>query len=76
MKSTASQTDPHDNGFYMPGEWTKHSCCWMAWPCREGLWAKAQRTQQAYTDVANAIARFEPVKMLVPTTSSRPRARC
>ena len=67
MKSTASQTDPHDNGFYMPGEWTEHSCCWMAWPCREGQWANAQRTQQAYTDVANAIARFEPVKMLVPT---------
>lgn len=67
MKSTASQTDPHDDGFYMPGEWTEHSCCWMAWPCREGLWANAQRTQQAYTDVANAIARFEPVNMLVPT---------
>ena len=67
MKSTASQTDPHDNGFYMPGEWTEHGCCWMAWPCRKGLWANAQRTQQAYADVANAIARFEPVKLLVPT---------
>lgn len=50
----------------MPGEWTEHRCCWMAWPCREGLWANAEATQNAYAAVANAIARFEPLKMLAP----------
>jgi agmatine deiminase len=58
--------DPRDLGLYMPGEWTVHSCCWMAWPCREGMWADAIATQRDYANVANTIARFEPVKMLVP----------
>ena len=66
MNHTKSDTDPREDGFYMPGEWAEHSCCWMAWPCREGLWANAEGTQRAYADVANTIARFEPVKMLVP----------
>ena len=66
MKNTESDTDPRQDGFYMPGEWAEHSCCWMAWPCREGLWANTEGTQRTYADVANAIARFEPVKMLAP----------
>ncbi len=57
--------DPRDCGFYMPAEWQPHSCCWMAWPSREGLWDNPAATRAAYARVANAIARFEPVKMLV-----------
>jgi agmatine deiminase len=38
----------------------------MAWPNRPGLWAAPEKTRRAYADVANAIARFEPVKMLMP----------
>jgi agmatine deiminase len=30
------------------------------------MWGDADATQKAYADVANAIARFEPVKMLAP----------
>ena len=56
--------NPADSGFYMPAEWSTHSCTWMAWPCREGLWSNQQATRQGYADVANAIARIEPVKML------------
>ena len=67
MSDTKSRPDPRDDGFYMPAEWAAHSCCWMAWPCREGLWANAEGTQQAYANVANAISRFEPVKMVAPT---------
>jgi agmatine deiminase len=66
MSDTKSRPDPRDHGFYMPGEWAEHSCCWMAWPCREGFWANQEGTQQTYANVANAIARFEPVKMLAP----------
>ena len=66
MSDQEPPTDPRDDGFYMPGEWAGHSCCWMAWPCREGLWANAEATQRTYADVANAISRFEPLKMLAP----------
>lgn len=58
--------DPRDHGLYMPGEWTEHSCCWMAWPSRDGMWPNPEATEQDYANVANTIARFEPVKMLVP----------
>ena len=56
--------DPRDEGFFMPGEWAPHSCTWMAWPCREGLWPDIDAVMQDYANVANAIAGFEPVRML------------
>ena len=58
--------NPRDFGYFMPAEWAPHSCCWMAWPCRAGLWADSDATMRDYANVAMAIARFEPVKMLVP----------
>jgi agmatine deiminase len=38
----------------------------MAWPCRAGLWTEEAAVAREYADVANAIARFEPVNMLAP----------
>lgn len=61
-----SGLNPADSGFYMPGEFARHTGCWMAWPCREGLWANDAATAQEYADVANAIGRFEPLMMLAP----------
>lgn len=58
--------DVRDLGYYMPGEWAPHTCCWMAWPCRDGMWANEAQTQQDYANLANMIAKFEPVKMCVP----------
>lgn len=58
--------DPRDFGFYMPAEWAPHECCWMAWPCRAGMFGDNEATARAYAEVANTIARFEPVRMLVP----------
>ena len=58
--------DVRDLGYYMPGEWAPHTCCWMAWPCRDGMWASESQTRQDYANLANMIARFEPVKMCVP----------
>ncbi|MDX1482123.1 MAG: agmatine deiminase family protein [Woeseiaceae bacterium] len=58
--------DPRDFGFRMPAEWAPHDACWMAWPCREGLWANTDAVQRDYANVANTIARYEPVKMLAP----------
>jgi len=50
---------------FMPGEWEKHTCCWMAWPARVDLWPNIEATKKAYADVANTIAEFEPVNLLV-----------
>ncbi len=66
MRTWPLSTDPRDLGYYMPGEWVPHTCCWMAWPCREGVWSDDAVTRQDYANIANTIAGFEPVKMLVP----------
>ncbi|NNE22449.1 MAG: agmatine deiminase family protein [Rhizobiales bacterium] len=51
----------------MPAEWMPHERCWMAWPCRNEVWGKhLAATKLAYAEVAHAVARFEPVSMVVP----------
>ena len=51
--------------FYMPAEWHFHTHCWMGWPCRAESWPfELARAQKSYAAVAQAIARFEPVKMI------------
>ncbi len=64
-KQTARQA-----GFKMPAEWGPHERCWMAWPCRTELWGdNLAATKQAYANVANAIAEFEPLVMLTPPSA-------
>jgi len=58
-------------GYYMPAEWAPHERCWMAWPARQVMWPDIAATCAAYATVANAIARFEPVSMVL---NSRDRA--
>jgi len=49
----------------MPAEWAPHARCWMAWPVHEELWGgHIEAARDAYADVANAIAAFEPVTMI------------
>ncbi len=49
----------------MPPEAARHERCWMAWPCREELWGERMAAaRQAYAEVAQAIAPFEPVTMI------------
>ncbi len=52
----------------MPPEWAPHARTWMAWPCNPvtypGDWLHQARA--AHARVARAIARFEPVTVLVP----------
>ena len=57
--------DPRDFGYFMPGEWHDHEACWMAWPARVDLWPDIEATKKAYGDVANTIAEFEPLKLVV-----------
>ncbi len=57
---------PKGDGFRMPGEFEPHAGCWMVWPERtDNFRSGAKPAQHAYTEVAHAIARFEPVTMLV-----------
>lgn len=70
---------PQNDGFYMPAEWHPHERCWMAWPCHKETWSKIglERARIAYARVAQAIAQFEPVAMLVaPEDLESAKALC
>lgn len=63
MTRTIDST-PAADGFAMPAEFSPHAGCWMLWPERPDNWRDgAQPAQRAFTDVASAIARFEPVRV-------------
>ena len=51
----------------MPAEWQPHECTWMGWPAKdyEEDPTENDRAFAAWSAVANAIVRFEPVKMLI-----------
>jgi agmatine deiminase len=63
MTRTLDST-PAADGFAMPAEFAPHAGCWMHWPERPDNWREgAQPAQRGFTDVAAAIARFEPVRV-------------
>ncbi|MGY2198029.1 agmatine deiminase family protein [Pseudomonas gingeri] len=69
-------------GWSMPAEWAPHAATWMVWPHNQALWESAwgvtlAQVQVDFARVANAIARFEPVKMVVdPSARASAAARC
>jgi agmatine deiminase len=68
MSRTLDST-PAADGFAMPAEFSPHAGCWMLWPERSDNWRDgAQPAQRAFTEVAAAIARFEPVSVGVSAT--------
>ena len=62
----------------LPAEWEPHAGTAMCWPARADMWgALFADAEAAHAEVANAIARFEPVTMLAPARSvERAAARC
>ena len=54
----------------MPAEWADHERTWMAWPSNGYTLgetpADAETARRTWTDVARAVARFEPVTIVVP----------
>ena len=64
------------NAFSMPSEWSKHECCWMAWPPeqRRDIYPNHDAMRRQYASVASAVAEFEPV-MLLATTETIDDAR-
>jgi len=63
---TTSNSTPRADGFFMPAEWAAHSQTWMVWPERSDNWRLGGKpAQAAFSAVAKAIARFEPVTVCV-----------
>lgn len=62
----------------LPAEWEAHEGTAMCWPVRADMWGDLYAdAQAAHAEVANAIARFEPVTMLAaPRTAERAAAMC
>lgn len=60
--STLLTSTPKSDGYRMPAEFEPHAACWMLFPERPDVWRdNAKPAQQAFAEVANAIATFEPV---------------
>ncbi len=75
---TTLKSTPRADGFYMPAEWAPQTQTWMIWPERPDNWRLGGKpAQAAHAAVAKAIARFEPVKMVVdPSAVASARALC
>jgi agmatine deiminase len=69
---------PARQGWSMPSEHAPHTRCWMAWPARTEVWAEQlAAVRHDIMRLAQAIARFEPVSMLVqPGQESEARKMC
>lgn len=69
-------TTPREDGFAMPAEFAVHERTIMGWPARRELWGETLEQAKAdYAAVANAIAAFEPVTMVVaPGAEAEARA--
>ena len=70
---------PTQENFYMPAEWYRHECCWMQWPTEffpinaTSSWSHfdLDKGRLAWANVANAISRFEKLKMIVHPSDSK-----
>jgi agmatine deiminase len=70
---------PRDDGFAMPAEWVPHELTLMAWFGRSGGYTRPdldvvdglEACRAAHLAVANAVAEFEPVLMLVRPEHAR-----
>ncbi len=60
---------PQTTRWRMPAEWTEHERTWMAWPSAGytlgDTAAEAEVARRTWAEVARAVARFEPVTMVV-----------
>ncbi|MBM6447962.1 MULTISPECIES: agmatine deiminase family protein [Pseudomonas] len=76
------RNENNNNAWKMPAEWVTHAATWMVWPHNQALWESGwgvtlAQVQEDFVRVANAIARFEPVKMVVdPSAIASAKALC
>ena len=70
---------PTQANFFMPAEWYQHECCWMQWPTEffpinaTSSWSHfdLDKGRLAWANVANAISRYEKLKMIVHPSDSK-----
>ena len=63
MAKRMTETTPKADGFRMPAEFEPQAGVWMLWPERPDNWRGGGKpAQRAFCAVAEAIARFEPVR--------------
>jgi agmatine deiminase len=56
---------PADDGFTLAAAWAPHARSWLAWPTRAESWGEhLDAAREAYSEVAQAILRFEPVTFI------------
>ena len=56
------RSTPHADGFRMPGEFEPHAATWILWPERPDTWREAaEPARQVFANLAEIIARYEPV---------------
>lgn len=66
MPSRSLESTPRADGFSMPAEWERHERCYVVWPERTDTWRLgAKPAQSTFLEVVEAIARSEPVTVLV-----------
>jgi len=78
LPARSLDSTPRDDGFHMPAEWEVHERCYLIWPERTDNWRLgAKPAQSAFVAVAEAVARSEPVTMLVSSRQwEHARATC
>ncbi|MEM6690952.1 MAG: agmatine deiminase family protein, partial [Planctomycetota bacterium] len=60
----------------MPDEAARHECTWMAFGADEEIWDDlTSGVQRSLANIANSIAKFEPVKMLARSSDMRLASR-
>jgi agmatine deiminase len=68
---------PAEAGFFMPSEWAAHSCCWIAWPCRENGFFDVEGARDESAQVAHELSRYEPVRLIATSRDLyEARRRC
>lgn len=68
---------PATTGWVMPAEWAPHTRCWMAWPTPERWEPHFNELCKTHVLIAQTIARFEDVTMVVrPDQIAEATAQC
>ena len=67
---------PRELGFRMPAEWEPHAATWTSWPFDDVLWCgHLAGVRREFAALVRAIARFEPVRLLVRDDEAERDAR-
>lgn len=69
------EANPSFEGFFPVPDWATHSRTWMAWPTDPTeMPGGLLESRVAFAHIARAIAKFEPVRMIVPAADIRETA--